>query len=68
MPTQCSTKPLEFEPQGRRRMVADFDGVPITSDAGHCLPIQPSTSMNSASKSPMAPFTAPLRTPVINAG
>ena len=67
MLTQCSTIPLEFEPHGRR-MVADFDGGPFTSDAGLCLPIQPSTSMNSASKSPMAPFTAPLRTLVINAG
>ena len=34
MPTQCNTKPLEFEPHGRRRVVADFDGGPITSDAG----------------------------------
>ena len=28
MPTQCNTKPLEFEPHGRRRVVADFDGGP----------------------------------------
>ena len=34
MPTQCNTKPLKFEPHGRRRVVADFDGGPITSDAG----------------------------------
>ena len=34
MPTQCHTKPLEFEGHGRRRVVADFDGGPITSDAG----------------------------------
>ena len=37
MPTQCNTKPLEFEPHGRRRVVADFDGGPITSDAGALL-------------------------------
>ena len=37
MPTQCTTKPLEFEPHGRRRVVADFDGGPITSDAGALL-------------------------------
>ena len=37
MPTQCNTKPLEFEPHGRRRVVADFDGGPITSDAGLLL-------------------------------
>ena len=37
MPTQCSTKPLEFEGHGSRRVVADFDGGPITSDAGALL-------------------------------
>ena len=37
MPTQYNTKPLEFEPHGRRRVVADFDGGPITSDAGTLL-------------------------------
>ncbi len=37
MPTQCTTKPLEFEGHGRRRVVADFDGGPITSDAGALL-------------------------------
>ena len=37
MPTQCATKPLEFEGHGRRRVVADFDGGPITSDAGALL-------------------------------
>lgn len=37
MPTQCNTKPLEYEPNGRRRVVADFDGGPITSDAGTLL-------------------------------
>ena len=37
MPTQCATKPLEFKRFGRRRMVADFDGGPITSDAGALL-------------------------------
>ena len=29
MPTQCNTKPLEFEPHGRRRVVAASDGAPI---------------------------------------
>ena len=37
MPTQCNTKPLEFEGHGRRRVVADFDGGPITSDVGALL-------------------------------
>ena len=37
MPAQCTTKPLEVEPHGRRRVVADFDGGPITSDAGTLL-------------------------------
>ena len=37
MPTRCNTKPLEFEGHGRRRVVADFDGGPITSDAGALL-------------------------------
>ena len=37
MPTQCNTKPLEFEGHGRHRVVADFDGGPITSDAGALL-------------------------------
>ena len=37
MPTHCNTKPLEFEPHGHRRVVADFDGGPITSDAGALL-------------------------------
>ena len=37
MPTQCATKPLEFEPNQRRRVVAAFDGGPITSDAGLLL-------------------------------
>ncbi len=32
MPTQCNAKPLEFEPHGRRCVVAAFDGGPITSD------------------------------------
>ena len=26
MPTQCNTKPLEFEPHSRRRVVAAFGG------------------------------------------
>lgn len=33
IPTQCTTKPLEVEPRGNRRVVADFDGGPITSGA-----------------------------------
>ena len=37
MPTQCTTKPLEFEGHRRRRVVAAFDGGPITSDAGLLL-------------------------------
>ena len=37
MPTQCSTKPLEFETHGRRRVVAAFDGGPITSAVGLLL-------------------------------
>ena len=37
MPTQCTTKPLEFKRFGSRRVVADFDGGPITSDAGALL-------------------------------
>ena len=37
MPTQCSIKPLEFEGHGSRRVVADFDDGPITSDAGALL-------------------------------
>ena len=37
MPTQCTTKPLEFEGHRRRRVVAAFDGGPITSDAGALL-------------------------------
>ena len=36
MPTQCNTKPLEFEPHGRRRVVADFDGGPITPMPACC--------------------------------
>ena len=30
---QCNTKPSEFEAHGQRRVVAAFDGGPITSDA-----------------------------------
>ena len=37
MPTQCSTEPLEFETHGRRRVVAAFDGGPITSAVGLLL-------------------------------
>ena len=37
MPTQCNIKPLEFEGHRRRRVVAAFDGGPITSDAGALL-------------------------------
>ena len=31
MPTQCNTQPLEYEPHGRRRVAADFDGGPFHS-------------------------------------
>ena len=34
MPAKCIIKPLEFEGRGRRRVVAAFDGGPITTDAG----------------------------------
>ena len=34
IPTQCTTKRLEVEPRGNRRVVADFDGGPIASGAG----------------------------------
>ena len=37
MPTQFNIKPLEFEPHRRRRVVTDFEGGPITSDAGALL-------------------------------
>ena len=37
MPTQCTTKPLLFEGHGHRRVMAAFDGGPITSDAGLLL-------------------------------
>ena len=37
MPTQWNIKPLEFEPHQRRRVVADFGGGPIISDAGTLL-------------------------------
>ena len=37
MPTPCTTKPLEFEGHESRRVVAAFDGGPITSDAGALL-------------------------------
>ena len=30
MPTQCTTKPLEFEAHGRRRVLAAFNGGPIS--------------------------------------
>ena len=37
MPTECAAEPLEFEHHPRRRVVADFDGGPITSGAGLLL-------------------------------
>lgn len=37
MPTQCNTKLLELRSHGRRRVVADFDGGPITFGAGALL-------------------------------
>lgn len=35
--TDCNRQPLLFQPQGRRQVVADFDGGTITSDAGGLL-------------------------------
>jgi len=37
MPTQCTQGTFEFEALGRREVVAQFDGGPITSDAGGLL-------------------------------
>lgn len=37
MTTQCNGKLFEFEPAGKRKVVADFDGGTITTDAGVLL-------------------------------
>ena len=37
MPTQCSANEMEFGRAGRRRVVADFDGGRVSSDAGALL-------------------------------
>ena len=48
MPTQCTTKPLEFEGHGSRRVVADFDGGPYQREfrlAWAQLPPKDSTNL-----------------------
>ena len=45
MPTQCNTKPLEYEPYGRRRVAADFDGGPFHSAFPPCGTAIPSSEM-----------------------
>ena len=37
MPTECSAKGMDFAPVEGRRVVADFDGGAITSNAGALL-------------------------------
>ena len=37
MNTQCTSKPLQFHPLGRRRVTGRFDGGRISSDAGGLL-------------------------------
>jgi len=37
MPTECRAKAMAFAPVDGRRVVADFDGGAITSDAGALL-------------------------------
>ena len=37
MPTDCRSSQLEFEGFARRRVIADFEGGPMTSDAGTLL-------------------------------
>ena len=37
MPTDCNTNAITFAPLGRRRVLAEFDGGAITSDAGALL-------------------------------
>ncbi len=64
MPTQCNTKPLEFEPHQRRRVVADFDGGPITSDAGTLLlrRVDRSLSLSDQVAACFTDYRAPRRT------
>ena len=37
MNTQCTLKPLQFHPRGRRQVAGQFDGGALTSDAGGVL-------------------------------
>ena len=37
MPTECTTKSLEFQPLGSRKIIARFDGGAISSDGGGLL-------------------------------
>jgi hypothetical protein len=37
MPTECNTRPFDFQPLGSRQVTAGFDGGTITSDAGGLL-------------------------------
>ncbi len=37
MNTQCNSKQLHFQGLGARKVIADFDGGTITSDAGALL-------------------------------
>ena len=37
MPTDCRSSQLEFEAFAKRRVIADFEGGPMTSDAGTLL-------------------------------
>ena len=37
MPTECNSYQLEFEAFAKRRVIADFEGGPMTSDAGTLL-------------------------------
>lgn len=37
MPTECSAKEITYGRAGRRRVVADFDGGMVSSDAGAVL-------------------------------
>lgn len=38
MPTECTTKPLDYKDHGRRCAVVAFYGSPITTDASFVLP------------------------------
>ena len=41
MPTECSLRTMLFAPVEGRRVVADFAGGAITSDAGRCCWVPP---------------------------